>query len=77
MNIMFQVIFLKIPPDIIELTNERFISPIGLAIVGGMPGKSELVKQLNPHWCDACHISLNRPLCKEVICTCDQHEKLI
>ena len=32
---------------IIEFTNERIISPSGLAIVGGMLGKSELVKRLN------------------------------
>ena len=32
---------------IIEITNERIISPSGLAIVGGMLGKSELVKRLN------------------------------
>ena len=31
----------------IEFTNERIISPSGLAIVGGMLGKSELVKRLN------------------------------
>lgn len=32
---------------VIEFTNERIISPSGLAIVGGMLGKSELVKRLN------------------------------
>ena len=31
----------------IEFTNERIISPSGLAIVGGMLGKSDLVKRLN------------------------------
>ena len=32
---------------VIEFTNERIISPSGLAIIGGMLGKSELVKRLN------------------------------
>ena len=32
---------------VIEFTNERIISPSGLAIVGGMLGKSDLVKRLN------------------------------
>ena len=31
----------------IEFTNERIISPSGLAIVGGMLGKSDLVNRLN------------------------------
>ena len=32
---------------VVEFTNERIISPSGLAIVGGMLGKSDLVKRLN------------------------------
>lgn len=32
---------------VIEFTNERIISPSGLAIVGGMLGKSDLVRRLN------------------------------
>lgn len=32
---------------VIEFTNERIISPSGLAIVGGILGKSDLVKRLN------------------------------
>ena len=32
---------------VIEFSKERIISPSGLAIVGGMLGKSDLVKRLN------------------------------
>ena len=32
---------------VIEFTNERIITPSGLAIVGGMLGKSDLVKRMN------------------------------
>ena len=32
---------------VIQFTNERLISPSGLAIIGGMLGKSDLVKLLN------------------------------
>ena len=34
-------------PFVIQFTNERIISPSGLAIVGEMLGKSDLVKRLN------------------------------
>ena len=38
---------MKHPRIVVEFTNERIISPSGLAIVGGMLGKSDLVKRLN------------------------------
>ena len=39
---------------VIEFTNERLITPSGLAIVGGMLGKSDLVKRLNRIPVDKC-----------------------
>ncbi len=34
-------------PIVVKFTDERIISPSGLAIVGGMLGKSDFVKRCN------------------------------